>query len=122
MLGFMLNLPYTVFGMLIATISVPTAVSMHKKPWAIVVYVKNFWWVFGYMKGARAMTIGHVVLLGQHTEAGDLEHELVHVEQFQRAPLVHPFLYYAELLRKGYRNNKYEEEAYRRAGNVYKGK
>ena len=84
--------------------------------------VKNFWWVFGYMRGARAMTIGHVVLLGQNTEAGDMEHELVHVEQFQRAPVLYPFLYYAELLRKGYRNNKYEEEAYRRAGNVYKGK
>ena len=72
------------------------------------------------MKNARAMTIGHVVLLGPNLENKDLEHELVHIEQYQRAPIIHPILYGLELMRRGYRNNKYEEEAYRKAGNIYK--
>ncbi len=72
------------------------------------------------MKGARAAAMGHVVLLSPLTEDKDLEHELVHVDQYQRLPFIQPFLYYFELLRKGYRNNKYEVEAYEKAGNIYK--
>ena len=74
------------------------------------------------MKGARAMAIGNTVLLGPTIEDHDLEHELVHVTQYQRMPLIYPILYHVELFRKGYRNNKYEDEAYRIAGNVYKEK
>ena len=92
----------------------------NKKPVAFVLNVKKFWWVFGYMRHARAMTIGNVIFLGPNIEDKDLEHELVHVEQHQRAPLVYPVLYYLEFIKKGYRDNKYEEEAYQRAGNVYK--
>lgn len=65
------------------------------------------------------MTIGSTVILNPRVEDKDLEHELVHVEQGQRVPLIQPILYYTELLRKGYRANKYEEEAYSRAGNRY---
>lgn len=83
--------------------------------------MRSFWWLRIYAKGARAMAIGNVVLLGPKLEKGDLEHELVHVEQWQREPFVHLFLYWIELARKGYRNNKYEVEAYDRAGNLYKG-
>jgi len=74
----------------------------------------------GYLKNARAMSIGHVVLLGPEIEDKDLEHELVHVEQYIREPIIHPILYYIELLGKGYRKNKYEDEAYKKAGNIYK--
>lgn len=77
--------------------------------------------MFGYMKKARATAFGHVVLLGPNLEDKDLEHELIHVEQFEREPLIHPILYSVERMRKGYRNNKYEDQAYTRAGNVYKG-
>ncbi len=45
---------------------------------------------------------------------------LFHRESAHEA-LLHPFLYYYELLRKGYRYNKYEDECYTRAGNVYRG-
>ena len=75
----------------------------------------------GYMKGGRAMAMGSVVLLGPNPEQYDLEHELVHVMQYQKLPFIQPFMYYAELVRKGYRDNKYEDEAYRVAGNIYKG-
>lgn len=73
------------------------------------------------MKRARAMAIGHVVLLGPKLEVKDLEHELVHVSQHQRVPIIQPILYAVELFKRGYRNNKYEIEAYQKAGNVYKG-
>lgn len=120
MLAFVPNLPYTLIGLIIALFSLPNRVRTHKQPYSLIIYVKSLWWAVGYLKGARATTIGHVVILGPDAEKGDLEHELVHVAQHQRAPLLQPFLYYAELFKNGYRNNKYEIEAYKTAGNRYK--
>ncbi|HKU18104.1 MAG TPA: hypothetical protein VJP80_02415 [Candidatus Saccharimonadales bacterium] len=83
--------------------------------------MQSFWWqtwLPGY-KGVRATTTGAIVLLGNKLMANDLEHELVHVAQYQREPFVHAFLYVFASLRHGYRNNKYEIEAYKKAGNVY---
>ena len=65
------------------------------------------------------MTVGHTIILNPRVEDKDLEHELVHVEQQLRAPLIQPFLYAYELMRVGYKDNKYEVEAYERAGNRY---
>jgi ASC-1-like (ASCH) protein len=65
------------------------------------------------------MAIGNIVLMGPKLLANDLEHELVHVAQSMREPLIHPFLYQIENARKGYRKNKYEMEAYTKAGNAY---
>ena len=65
------------------------------------------------------MAVGNVVMFSPKILPNDLEHELVHVEQAMKAPLIHPFLYWLETARKGYRHNKYEEEAYDRAGNIY---
>lgn len=65
------------------------------------------------------MALGYVVLLGPMEREKDLEHELVHVEQYVREPFIHFFLYNFEYLHHGYRNNKYEVEAYNRAGNLY---
>ncbi|MBP6888632.1 MAG: hypothetical protein KBC21_02900 [Candidatus Pacebacteria bacterium] len=122
MISFILNTPYTLVGLLLGIISTPHKFSFVKKPYAFVIEVKNLWWLFGYMKGGRALVVGHVVMLGPNIEEKDLEHELVHVEQYARAPIVHPFLYYVELFRKGYKNNKYEIEAYSSTGSVYRGK
>jgi hypothetical protein len=122
MIGFILNIPYTVIGLILALASIPVGVVFKTNPYAFVINVKIFWWAVGYMKNARAATIGHVVILGPDIEDKDTEHELIHVEQYQRTPLLHPILYYAELIRRGYRNNKYEVEAYRRAGNIYRDK
>ena len=120
MISFILNFPYTIVGLIVGLVSGSKGIRFTKNPYAFIINVKKFWWVFGYMKGARAMTIGHVVLLGPDLESKDLEHELIHVEQYQRMPLIYPVLYYIELMRRDYRNNRYEDEAYRRAGNVYK--
>lgn len=87
-----------------------------------MVNIKYWWWAVLWMRGARAATIGHVVLIGDRTQEFDYEHELVHVRQHERYPLIFPILYYWELLRKGYRQNKFEDEAYRLGGNRYVGK
>ncbi len=122
LIGFILNLPYTLIGLLVGLISGIKSIGWDKEHKAIIVNVRKFWWVAGHRKGVRAMVAGHTVLLGPNLEDKDLEHELIHVEQHDRAPIIHPILYYIELWRKGYRNNKYEIEAYRRAGNTYKEK
>ena len=86
--------------------------------------VKTLWWaiIFPWMRGVRAATIGHVILLSKEADRRDLEHELVHVKQYESKPFIHPLLYYWELLKKGYRNNKYEVEAYRLSGSEHKDK
>ncbi|SRR5258706_11134419 len=120
MIAFILNIPYTLIGLLVGLISVPKDIKLRSNPYSFIINNKKFWWRMGYLKNARAMSIGHVVLLGPEIEDKDLEHELVHVEQYIREPIIHPILYYIELLGKGYRKNKYEDEAYKKAGNIYK--
>lgn len=65
------------------------------------------------------MTLGSVVLLGPKLLKNDLEHELVHIKQHQREPFVHPILNQIEILRHGYRENKYEHEAYSTTDSIY---
>ena len=120
MISLLLNFPYTVLGLLLGLISFPQGAYLHSRPYAIILSVKSFWWGVGYIKNSRAMAIGNVILISQRVEKGDLKHELIHVKQHDRAPLIYPILYYFELWRHGYRKNKYEEEAYQKAGNVYK--
>ena len=120
MVAFILNAPYTLIGLLMGLLSLPKAVTLRTRPYALIFEVKKLWWLFGYLKGARAMTIGHIILLGSSVEEHDLQHELIHVAQYARTPLIHPILYYIEFVRNGYKKNKYEEEAYRLAGNIYK--
>lgn len=89
MLTFILNLPYTLIGLVIGIISLPTKVGIKKDShFVIIVQVKSFWWAMGFMKGARAMAIGHTILLSPKIEDRDFEHELVHVQQYDKAPLI----------------------------------
>ncbi|OGY36579.1 MAG: hypothetical protein A3E36_03235 [Candidatus Andersenbacteria bacterium RIFCSPHIGHO2_12_FULL_45_11b] len=120
MIRLILNLPYSILGSLIALISIPKKISLHKNPGAVIVTVEKLWWRFGYLKNIRATAVGNLVILGPNIEHKDLEHELIHIEQYQRMPIIQPILYYIELLKNGYQNNKYEIEAYRKAGNAYK--
>lgn len=121
MISFVLNLPYTLLGLIYAVLLGLREAKWRTAPMALVLRVKRTaLFDFGYMKGWRGMALGNVVLLNPREEKGDLEHELVHIEQFARLPLIFPLLNYLEMLRKGYRYNKYENEAYTRAGNAYK--
>jgi len=121
-IGIILNFPISIPGFIGALLSGPKRVAFSKKPFAIIFYVRNFWWWqwLPGQKGVRGMANGWVVQLGPHELPGDLEHELVHVEQAERAPFIHFFKYWLENRRMGYRANKYEVEAYDRAGNWYK--
>ena len=118
-LSFVLNIPWILIGMAVAAVSFPRKICINS--WAIIFEVKSFWWYtwLPKKKGVRAMAIGNAVLLGPNVLQNDLEHELIHVEQSMREPLIHPFLYWAETMRRGYRHNKYEEEAYSRSASVY---
>lgn len=63
--------------------------------------VKSLWWRdWGYVKGARAVTIGHVVLLGPRIEYKDLEHELIHVQQHQRIFVFKCYICYTAFMSK----------------------
>lgn len=65
------------------------------------------------------MVNGNVVQLGPNADEKDLKHELIHIRQYEREPLLHPLLYAIQKRKHGYRKNKYEEEAYSKAGNRY---
>lgn len=119
LLGVVLNLPYTFIGLLVALISLPHKIEFNKNPLAIVLKVKNLWWGVGYLKSIRATAMGSVILLSDKAEHKDLEHELIHIDKYQKEPLIHPILYSIELLKNGYENNRYEVEAYQKAGNNY---
>jgi uncharacterized protein YhfF len=118
-IAFILNLPWTILGMSVSVISIPTELTFRN--YAVVIKVKSFWWYVWLpkMKGVRAMAIGNVVLLGSQTLSNDLEHELIHIEQAMRKPLIHPLLYWIETMRKGYKKNRYEIEAYGKAQNPH---
>jgi hypothetical protein len=118
-LSFLLNLPWTIVGLIAAIASIPYRNRLNKSPLALIIYVQSFWWYGWYAKGVRGMAVGNIILLGPKELEKDLEHELIHVEQYEREPFIHPFLYIWQSFRHGYERNKYEIEAYQRSGNVY---
>jgi hypothetical protein len=122
MISFILNLPHTIVGIVLALVSNPNSITWISSPNTIVFRVRSLWWAFGYLKGLRAASYGHVILLGPATKSGDYEHELAHVRQYEKHPLIQPALYSVELVKHGYKNNKYEVEAYQEAGNEYEKK
>lgn len=121
LLACVLNLPWTLLGLVGAVLSGPTGFRTSNNPPAIIVRAKSLWWLDllpGY-KGVRAAAWGNLVVEGPKLLKNDDKHELIHVEQAMRRPLIHPILYAIESIRHGHKNNRYEREAYQRAGNTY---
>ena len=121
MTAWILNLPWTLLALFAVVASLPKRVLFHSADSVFIFHVRNFWW-YSWLpnrRRVRGMTIGNVIMLGSNVLDKDLEHELVHVKQFQKIPFLFPFFYLFELLMKGYRNNRYEQEAYEKAGNTY---
>ena len=56
-----------------------------------------------------------MVLLSDVADSNTYAHEIVHLEQFTKAPLLFPLFYLIESMKNGYKANKYEKEAYQRA-------
>lgn len=115
-LKYALNLPWTAIALLLAVLSLPQ--SLQARDDALIINVASFWW--HPLRGIRAITLGNIILLGQHLHKHDLEHELVHTDQHMREPSIHPFLALKELVQHGSENSKYEQEAYRKASNKFK--
>jgi len=67
----------------------------------------------GMGRPAAAVTLGRTIVV--HPDARItrrlIQHELAHVRQWQRRPLVFPLLYVLSHLRHGYEANPYEVEA-----------
>lgn len=119
-ISIILNTPWTLCGLLLGLISVPKKATF--RDGAIIITIRSWWWtaLFPWMRGVRGTANGSTILLGPNQEPKDLEHELIHIEQHARYPLIYPLLYTIETLRFGYRNNRFEREAYQKAGNIYK--
>ena len=119
----MLNAPWTIIGLVTTLFSVPKKVAFSKNPPAIIFYIRSFWWYkwIPGRKGIRVMTNGHVVQMSKWADDLDLKHELIHVEQCMRYPLISGFLVLIETIRHGPYppKNRFEKEAYERAGNRF---
>lgn len=105
-------------ALVMAFLSIPIRTKFDRVNLALVIDVKTMWW--NWRSNANASAMGNVVLTGPNSDALDLNHELVHVRQYMDEPFIHPFLYYWEHFRKGYRDNKYEVEASQSSGNVFR--
>lgn len=116
-----LNLPYSLAGILLSLVFVPNQISFNAKTFAIIIRVRRDHVFIPSLKGWRGMVLGNIAILNQRELTNDLEHELIHVEQNNTYPFIMFWLNVLELLRKGYANNRFELEAYRRAGNPYLG-
>ncbi len=117
MISFLLNLPYTLAGILFALIHVPKSIKWDKSHQAIICSVRASFPVFWLLKGWRGITMGNAIVLNLRGQELVLKHELVHIRQYKKFPFIFPFMYALEILIHGYRENKYEKEAYEKAGN-----
>ena len=122
--AFILNLPWTLIGLIASHFSIPKKIDLSKNHFAFVIHIRSFWWysLLTGQKRIRGMAMGNIILLAPLADDLDLKHELIHVEQFEREPFIHFFLNWYQLVRFGYRGNKYEKEAYRRSGSRFYGK
>lgn len=106
-----LNFPWTLLGLAVGLLSVPKGAKFSKT--YFVINVRRLWLNEIYMRRrVRGVTVGSTILLSDSADKFTLDHELVHLKQFQKYPFIFPILYLFELLKNGYGNNKYEEEAY----------
>ncbi len=121
LIALLLNTPYTLLGLISALATFPYSAKFSNDPLCVIFKTNKCWWGIGPYKYMRAATTGHVILLTQKTLENDLEHELIHVRQYQHYPLVYPVLYYMESVKKGYRMNKFEDEAFTLSGSYYRG-
>jgi len=119
---FILNLPFTLVAIIPLILSFPYDFKLVKNPLSFVFKVKSFWWGFNYLRYARAITISHIIFLGSRFLRNDLEHEIIHVKQFDKYPLIFPILYFYERFKNGYRKNRFEDEAYRLSKSTYVGR
>lgn len=116
-----LDLPFTAIGLIPVILSGPYRFTLNRNPYAFIFKVRKLRGLVTGTKKTRAATIGHTILLGPREMKNDLEHEIIHVKQAERYPIIYPFLSGYELFRHGYRHSRFEKEAYRLSNSVYEG-
>lgn len=121
LLFLILDLPFTLIGLIPVILSRPYRFTFNKNPYAFIFKVRKLRGLITVSKKARAATIGHTILLGPRELKNDLEHEIIHVKQAERYPVIYQPLYLYETLKHGYRQNRFEDEAYRLSNSVYEG-
>ncbi len=121
LLCFFLNIFWSLLGILIAIFHMPYSIRYNLEYHAIIIRVKNTW-ILDMMPGYRHwrwITMWNVVVLNHREEYWDELHECIHVEQFMRYPGILPLLYQIETWKHWYRKNRFEDEAFTRAGNKH---
>ncbi|PIR96281.1 MAG: hypothetical protein COT92_01940 [Candidatus Doudnabacteria bacterium CG10_big_fil_rev_8_21_14_0_10_42_18] len=101
MLGLLLNAPWTLLGLAIAALSIPKRTLVKKDALALVIDVRRIWLVEPFHgKPVKGFTLGNCVLRSDFAIINTINHELIHVRQFTKFPLVFPFLYLFDSIKK----------------------
>src|SRR3989338_1675608 len=112
---FILNFPWSLLGLFYGLLLFPASIKMDKAELVIIVKVKRLWVNEIFLRRrCRGFTLGNTVLLSDVANSNTYGHEVVHVEQFTKMPLLFPLFYLVESMKNGYQTNKYEKEAYQR--------
>lgn len=111
---FILNIPWTILGLVVVgMLSVPKNIVIDKNNGVIILIVWRLWLNEIFLRRRiNGFTLGNIVLLTERFSDFIYNHELVHICQFRKIPLIFPFLYCIEFIKNGYHKNKYEIEAY----------
>lgn len=110
---FILNFPWSLLGLFCGLLSLPQGIRMDKVQFVMVMNVKRLWINDIFLRRrVRGFTLGNTVLLSDAFDNKTYNHEIVHVKQFIKMPLIFPLFYLAESIKNGYQDNKYEVEAY----------
>jgi hypothetical protein len=126
LLGILWALPYTLIGLLIGTIGLCTGGHAWTGGRAVEFHGGAVRWFVTRLPHGQftlAFTLGHVIL-GQSAASLDIarDHEMVHVRQYERwGPFMGPAYLLSSLIlwiagRNPYRDNPFERQAYREAG------
>lgn len=110
---YLINLPWTLLGLCNLVFCLPYKVELRKD--AIVFWALSLGLLQLVAPRGKGCAIGNVVVVRKNMSEKILLHELVHVEQHMRYPLIFWFLNVYEWVTHGYWNNKYEIEAYDRS-------
>ncbi len=97
---------------MIGIISLPRKIRFERTAKVFMLDVKRLWLGEIFLgRRIKGQAFGRVVLLSEAKDEFTFRHELVHVRQYDRMPLIFPLLYCLEIIRNGYSRNRYEEEA-----------
>ena len=91
------------------TIDVPQGVTLRAGRWLPVLGGL----LSGHRRTAAAVTVGQTIVVHPDARLTErlLRHEVAHVQQWRRDPLLFPLRYALQHLRRGYRDNPFEVEA-----------